>query len=152
MRPNPSLARGAAALLLVLTIEPQAFAEVFKCKGPGGVTYQAQPCGSDGERIELPVHVPSEHDRARSRTHLERAQRLVGEYEAEREHARREADHDRVQKSKERAALDARCAAYKAEIARGRKSGKGGSGTSSARAERIREAEARHFSECFGRR
>jgi hypothetical protein len=157
MQSTPCQSLRTIAVILGLTIQTQGFAQVFKCNGPGGVSYQAQPCAANGGRIELRVHEPTERERAWTRSRAESEQRLIGEHEAEHERARLEADRERMRALTERVALDARCASYEAEIAKGRRPERAGREragreTPAERAERIRNAEARHFSECFGRR
>ena len=139
--------------VLALGFSSIAPAQVFRCTdAAGSVGYQSQPCPTEGGPVELTVHEPTAQDRAQAATRFDSQQRLVREYEADHERGRLAAERERARISEARAALDARCARYAEEIARREKSDKAGRRNTPTQAERIRDAQARYFSECFGRR
>lgn len=108
--------RLALAALLAATLP--AHAQVYKCPGPNGVTYQAQPCAGAGGKVDLQVHQPTEADRlrAQARSLREKAFNLQSDAERLAAERRARAHGEEVQAEKDRKA--AQCQDYDAEIKR----------------------------------
>lgn len=68
-----------------------AMAQVFKCKGPNGVSYQAQPCADGGGALDLKVHQPTEAERLRAEAQKLKNQAFNARVEGEQAAARRRA-------------------------------------------------------------
>lgn len=107
-----------ALALVAMGLCVPAAAQVYKCPGPGGVTYQAQPCEGGGGQVDLRVHQPTEAERRRAEAQKRKNQAFNAEVEGEQAAARRRAQSyaQGVQDRKE--AKAAACKGYDDEIAR----------------------------------
>lgn len=93
-------------------------AQVYKCPGPGGVTYQAQPCEGGGGKVDLKVHQPTEAERRRAEAQKRKNQAFNAEVEGEQAAARRRAQSYTQDVQDRKDAKAAACKGYDEEIAR----------------------------------
>ena len=142
-------------IALALVAMP-ASAQVYKCTANGVTTYSEIPCGDKPRAVDLQVHHPSRHEQAlaRQRALIDRADaQALGQQQArERERQAYEQRQAAQQQAREAAAFKHKCDGYE-RTAKAAGHEKDLYLTQRYRDDaerRKREAEAQHFSECYG--
>lgn len=142
-------------IALALVAMP-ASAQVYKCTANGVTTYSEIPCGDKPRAVDLQVHQPSRHEQAlaRQRAQIDRADAYaLGQQQArERERQAYEQRQAAQQQAREAAAFRYKCDSYE-RTAKAAGHEKDLYLTQRYRDDaerRKREAEAQHFSECYG--
>lgn len=127
-----------------------AQAQVYKCPGPNGVSYQAQPCAGAGGKVELHVHQPTEADRQRARLQRLKTEAFNAEVDAEKAAATRRAQAYAQGVQDRKDAKAAACKGYDDEIARleGTKDKWVSPALRQQDYQRIDELKNKRFSEC----
>lgn len=144
----------AAALALCLVAGPAVGQQVYKC----GAVYSDKPCGQAPAVVDLKTYQPSAREQALARHRAQVDQRDAAVLERQQAYERqRQAAERRIaaqQQASEEAAFKARCSGYE-RTAKAAGHEKDLYLTQRFRDDaerRKREAEAQHFSECYGAR
>lgn len=145
-----------ALILMLALVAAPASAQVYKCTANGVTTYSEIPCGERPRAVELNVHHPSAREQALARHRAQVDQRDANTLERQQAYDRqRQASERRIaaqQQASEQAAFNAKCAGYERTAkAAGHERDLYITQRYRDDAERRkREAEAQHFSECYG--
>ncbi|WP_128106567.1 hypothetical protein [Azoarcus sp. DN11] len=133
--------------------QPAHSGQVFKCASDGGrATYQALPCPTEGDRIELRAHDPEPGERAAAHKRARKERRFVEAIEAEREAARRSAQAQQDLRDTERQSHETRCASYVERAERAEADARMHVKRNRYKRDhelRARTLRDRHFTECF---
>ena len=147
----------AWVVVLCLAASP-AFGQVFKCTANGVTTYSETPCGDKPKVVEINVHHPSRQEQAiahqRALADKREARWLDQQQHQQREQLAYERRIDEQRGAQKEAAFKAKCDGYE-RTAKNAGHEKDLYATQRYRDDadrRKREAEAQHFSECYGER
>lgn len=149
---HPRMLLAIAALGLACACA-QAAPAIYHCQDEAGPSFQDTGCAGLGGRVfpEVRRATPDEVRAARAAAGRER--RFVERVETDRARRRDEAAAERTRQDTERERLARRCASYEELIAAAHAGEASRSRREAWRNEQqLRDARARHFSECLGRR
>lgn len=150
MHPRTLLAIAALGLAARCALAAPA---IYLCQDEAGPGFQDTACTNRGERVFPEVRRATPDEIRAAGAVAGRERRFVEKVEAERARRRAAAAVERAARDAERRRLAKRCASYEDLIAAAQSGPAGRSRREAARNEQhLREARARHFSECLGRR
>lgn len=138
-------------LLLAFAAMPAA-AQVFKCTEGGVTTYAQKPCGDKPKAVEIKVYQPDRQEQMLARQRALADKRDARIVDQQREQLAVERRIDAQQRAQKEAAFKAKCDGYEraAKNARDEKELYLTQRFRDDADRRKREAEAQHFSECYG--
>ena len=129
-----------------------AAAQVYKCTEGGVTTYAQKPCSEKAKPVDLNVYHPDRQEQMLARQRALADQRDARIVDRQREQLAVERQIDAQQRAQKEAAFKAKCDGYErtAKNARDEKELYLTQRFRDDADRRKREAEARHFSECYG--